>query len=266
MNAINRRQFLNVLGGASALSLIGASRAFATVDTEATTSLFVKGLVMVDLQNPDLVRLGFPKAPGHKATLEIIPVAGTKRTITLKGDGRVDAAGVSMNPKIAVPELVRVKELYGKDATTRVDQCPAVISIAANAIKSITTSEVSQARYTFVRADNGKEIDTFRPRQIAETIKIDLSSAGTLKLDGGKLNIPLQSARELRVQYTPERAASMDSYAEHFNHYFDYVERPAALDFDVVPKKIGAKAAPTPRVGHHFMMMDAYTFCYLLGD
>jgi hypothetical protein len=117
-----------------------------------------------------------------------------------------------------------------------------------------------------VRADSGQEIESFRPRQIAETIKIDLSSAGTLKLDGGKTNIPLETARELRVQYTPEKVSSGDAYAEHFNHYFDYVERPAALDFDVVPKKVGARNTPSPRVGHHFMMIDLYVFCYLIGD
>jgi hypothetical protein len=267
MNRINRREFLSVLGSASALSMVGAHTAFAGPDTTPTTSLYVKGLVMVDFQNPEMVRLGFPKAPGHKATLDIVPQSGTKRTLTLKGNGAVDATGIaSADPRIVVPELVRVKELYGKEAKTRIDQCPSVISIPSAAIRSITTSEVSQSRYTFVRADNGHEVETFRPRQIAETIKIDLSSASTLKLDSGKVNIPLGTARELRVQYTPVKVASADSYAEHFNHYFDYVERPAALDFDVVPKKVGARSTPTPRVGHHFMMMDVYVFCYLIGD
>jgi hypothetical protein len=266
MTRMNRREFIGVLGGASALSVVGTQHAWAGLDTTSTTSLYVKGLVMMDLQNPEMVRLGFPKAPGHKATLDILPQTGTKRTLTLKGNSAVDATGVvSADPKIAVPELVRVKELYGKEAKTRVDQCPSVITIPSAAIRSITTSEVSPSRYTFVRADNGQEIQSFRPRQIAETIKIDLSSAGTLKLEGGKVNIPLGSARELRVQYTPDKVASADSYAEHFNHYFDYVERPAALDFDVVPKKLGARSTPTPRVGHHFMI-DLYVFCYLMGD
>ena len=65
MNRMNRREFLNVLGGASAASMIGVS-AFAsgTVDKVAgdVTSLYVKGLVMVDLCNPELIRIGFPKA------------------------------------------------------------------------------------------------------------------------------------------------------------------------------------------------------------
>ena len=32
-----------------------------------------------------------------------------------------------------------------------------------------------------MRTDNGEEVTSFRPRQVAETIKIDLSSAGILK-------------------------------------------------------------------------------------
>jgi len=42
--------------------------------------------------------------------------------------------------------------------------------------KSVTTAVVSPTRYTFVRSDNGAEIETFRPRQIAESLKFDLSS------------------------------------------------------------------------------------------
>src|SRR5438093_951330 len=132
-----------------------------------------------------------------------------------------------------------MKEFYGNSVKSHVDQCPSVISIPAAAIRSVTTEEVSKARYTFVRADTGEEVTTFRPRRIAEIIKIDLSSAGTLKLDNGKMNIALDTARELRLEYSPDRASSMDPFADHFNHYFAYVERPAALDFNVVPRKLG---------------------------
>jgi hypothetical protein len=56
---MNRREFLSVLGGASALSMINVHPSFATTADakNATTSLYVKGLVMVDLGNPDFVRL-----------------------------------------------------------------------------------------------------------------------------------------------------------------------------------------------------------------
>src|SRR5207245_11236094 len=98
-----------------------------------------------------------------------------------------------------------------------------------------TKVEVTKARYTFVRAENGEEVNTFRPRQIADTIKIDLSSTGTLKLDDGKINIPLDTARELRVEYRPERADSGDPYADHFNHSFAYVSSPSALYSAALP-------------------------------
>jgi len=265
MNRINRREFLNVLGGASAASMIGVS-AFASSSGDKgaadVTSLYVKGLVMVDLGNPDLIRLGFPKAPGHKATLSILPQNGPRRTISIKGNGSVEAHGIaSTNPKIFIPEIVRMKEFYGDAVKSHVDKCPSVISIPSSAIRSVTTSEVSPSRYTFVRADNGEEVNSFRPRQIAETIKIDLSSAGTLKLDDGKVNIPLDSARELRVEYAPERVdPGFDAYADHFGHYFDYIEKPAALDFNVIPKKVSGGSSST-QFGNHFL--DGYVICYL---
>src|SRR3954447_21959108 len=133
MNRINRREFLNVLGGASAASMIGVSAFASTTADKVTTdvtSLYVKGLVMIDLGNPDLIRIGFPKAPGHKATLSIVPQNGARRTIAIKGNGSVEAHGIlSTNPKIFVPEIVRMKEFYGDGIKSHVDKCPSVISI-----------------------------------------------------------------------------------------------------------------------------------------
>jgi hypothetical protein len=263
---MKRREFLSVLGGASALSMINVypSLASALDGKTGTTSLYVKGLVMVDFGNPDFIRLGFPKAPGHKATLSVVPQTGIKKTMTVKGHGSVEPRAIaSKDPHIFVPELVRMKEFYGPSVKSRVDQCPTVITIPSAAITSVTTAEVSPTRYTFLRSDTGAEIETFRPRQIAETIKIDLLSAGTLRLDNGKVNIPLETARELRMQYQPERTDDMDPFAAHFNHYFDYVERPAALDYLAVPKKLGAPSSATPKVGNRFM--DIILFCYMVA-
>jgi len=263
---MNRREFLSVLGGASALSMINVHPSFATTaDAKLnTTSLYVKGLVMVDFGNPDFVRLGFPKAPGHKATLSVVPQTGTQRTLSIKGNGTVEPSGIASNdPHIFVPEIVRMKEFYGPAVKSHVDQCPSVITIPTDAIASMTTSEVSPMRYTFLRSATGAEIETFRPRQIAETLKIDLLSAGTLKLDDGKINIPLQTARELRMQYAPDRADGIDPFAQHFNHYFDYVERPAALDFLAVPKKLSGGDSKMPKVGNQFM--DIIMFCYMVA-
>ena len=73
----------------------------------------------------------------------------------------------------------------------------------------------------------------------------------------------MHTARELRVEYKAEKVNSADPFADHFHNYFPYVERPAALDFDVVPRRVGATSnpAPDPHVGHHFMMLDSFILC-----
>ena len=270
MNLISRRDFITVLGGATAISMgvpqVFASAATADTTSRNVTSLYVKGLVMVDLGDPDVIRLGFPKAPGHKATLSVVPENGVKRVMTIKGRGKVEAKPVESRAKIMVPEIIRMKEFYGNDVKSRVDECPGVISIPRNTIRSIKATELTDSRYTFVRADNGEEVNTFRPRQLADAILIEVSSAGTLTLDNGKTTIPLGTARELRVEYTADRSSALDPFADHFHHYFPYIERPAALDYDVVPRKVGGVASsPTPHAGHHFMMMDAIVVCSLVA-
>jgi hypothetical protein len=260
---MNRREFLTVAGGVSAASLVSRRAAFAGT---STTSLYVKGLVIVDFDDPNYLRLGFPKAPGHKATLAITPQHGDKKTLTIKGHGAVNAQTIALTqPKIVVPEIVRLKEFYGDAIKSKVNLCPSVISIPYSAISSVSTDEVSAARYTFVRADNGAEVTSFRPRRVAETIRIDLSSAGTLKLDSAKVAIPLETTRELRIEYAPEEAGDMDAYADHFYHYFAYVERPAALDFDVVPRKLGGSSAPTPRIGNNFAAWGSWPYCFVIS-
>src|SRR5262245_61299325 len=268
MNRISRRQFLSVLGSVTAVTLAIPVIASTTADKLATdvTSLYVKGLVMVDLGNPDVIRLGFPKAPGHKATLSVLPQNGAKQVMPIKGHGAIEAKPIaSADNKIMVPELIRMKEFYGNEVKAHVDKCPGTISIPRNAIRNVTATELTASRYTFVRTDTGEEVTTFRPRQLADAIKIELSSAGTLKLDDGKVNIALDTARELRVEYTPDRVTSADPFADHFHHYFPYIERPAALDFDVVPRKVGAQSSPTPQAGHHFMMVDGAVLCSLVA-
>jgi hypothetical protein len=260
---MNRREFLTVAGGVSAVSMMSGRAALAA---PTTTSLYVKGLVIVDFDDANALRLGFPKAPGHKATLDIVAQGGARRTLTFKGNGSVNATTIALaRPKIQVPEIVRMKEFYGDAIQSKVDQCPSVISIPYGAISSVSTDELSASRYTFVRADSGAEVTSFRPRQVAETIRIDLSSAGTLKLENGKIAIPLESARELRIEYAPEEAGDMDAYADHFHHYFAYVERPAALDFDVVPKKLSGASAPAPRVGNNFAAWGTWPYCFVIS-
>jgi len=268
MKRMNRREFFSAVGGATAIAIAIPALAYTSAADKTAagiTSLYVKGLVMVDLGDPTLIRLGFPKAEGHKATLSVVPQNGVKQVLTIKGRGVVDAKPVdSPDTKFMVPELIRMKELYGNDVKSHVDNCPGVISIPRNTIRSVVATELTSSRYTFVRKDTGEEVTGFRPRRVADAIKIELSSAGTLKLDSGKV-IQLESARELRVEYTAERMAPTDAFSEHFHHYLPYIERPAALDFDVVPRKVGAASSPAPRTGHHFMMLDNVVICSLVA-
>jgi hypothetical protein len=258
---MNRRDFFTVVGGASVASLAGVSSVLAA---EQTTTFYLRGLVMVAFEN-QMLRIGFPKAPGHKATLQIQPVNGTKRTITLKGNGSLQTNSVaSAQPKIFIPEIVQMSEFYGPGVKTHFEKCPSVIEIPLSAIRSISTSSVSKDRWTFVRADTGAEVNTFRPRQIAEGLKIELSSHGTLKLDGLKLSIPLETTQELASNYEPTAEDKYPSmFEDHFAHYFAYVERPPAADFLVVPKKLTGNSNPTPRVGNRFMF-DGGPICYLI--
>ena len=165
---MNRREFLTVASGVGVASLAGIHPAFAA---EQTTSLYLEGLVMVSFEDP-VLRIGFPKAPGHKATLQIVPVNGSSRTISLKANGVIETRAIGNGkPRVAVPELVRMSEFYGVDVKSKFEKCPYVIEIPYSAIKSITTSKVTKDRWTFVRADTGKEIETFRPRQVAEGLR-----------------------------------------------------------------------------------------------
>ena len=191
---MNRRDFFTVVGGASVASLAGVRSAWAA---EQTTTFYLRGLVMVAFEN-QMLRIGFPKAPGHKAVLQIQPIKGTKRTLMLKGNGSLQTNSVaSAQPKVFIPEIVRMSEFYGPDVKPHFEKCPSVIEIPLSAIRSITTSSLSKDRWTFVRADTGAEVNTFRPRQIAEGLKIELSSHGVLKLDGLRMSIPLETTQEL---------------------------------------------------------------------
>src|SRR5438105_2353793 len=118
---MNRRDFLAVVSGAGVASLAGIRPAFAA--SEQTTSLYLEGLVMVSFEDP-VLRIGFPKAAGHKATLQIVPVNGKARTMTLKGNANIEtkAAG-TVKPMIKVPELVRISEFYGPQAKSKFAEC-----------------------------------------------------------------------------------------------------------------------------------------------
>lgn len=265
---MNRRHFLSAMGGATAAaaSLIHVNRAFAA---ETTTSFYVKGLIMVSFEDSKVLRLGLPKAPGHKATLALVPQSGTQRSLPLKGAYSVETAATAVGrPEYKIPELIRMQELHGNSIHSRINECPTVISIPYAAIKSIAAADLSPERYTFVRSDNGQEIVSFRPRKLAETLRIELSSDAVMKMEGGKAVVAMNTMKEVHTEYAPDAPATqaeIDAFAAHFNHYYDYLDRPAGANFQAVPKKLGGSSAATPKVGNHFAMYYPYVACYVIA-
>jgi hypothetical protein len=259
---MNRRDFFTVMGGASVASLAGVRPAVAAGQS---TNLYLSGLLMVSLED-EALRIGFPKAHGHKATMKIVPITGSTRTVSFKGNGVVETSAVGGRPEIFAPEVVRMSEIYGPDVTANFDKCPSVIEIPYAAIKSITTSKVSKDRWTFVRADNKQEIDSFRPRQIAESLKLELTSSSVLKLGAGKTVIKLGSIQEILCNYAPEPQDTYpDMYLDHFVHYVPYIDRPPAADFLIEPKNLtGVVSGASPRVGHRMLLYQGSPFCFVI--
>ena len=265
---MNRRHFLTAMGGATAVaaSMSHLNKAFAA---EATTAFYAKGLMIISFEDPTVLRVGLPKAHAHKATLAMLPRQGNQRLTNLKGAYLVETTATgSGRPDYKIPELIRMQELYGNSIRSRITECPTVISIPYAAIRSITAAEMSPTRYTFVRADNGKEIETFRPRKIAETLKIELLSGAVMKLAGGKESIALDTMKEVHAEYLPEDPASLagiDAFTAHFPHYNPYLIRPTAANFDVLPKNLAGVSTPTPSAGKSFVPFWPYHMCFIIG-
>ena len=265
---MNRRHFLTTVGGATAaaVSLSHITTAFAA---ETTTSFYVKGLILVSFEDPNVLRLGLPKAPGHKATLSLVPQSGSRHSLALKGHYSVETAAKAISkPEYKIPELIRMQELYGNNIHSRVDECPTVMSIPYAAIKSIAAADLSQDRYTFVRSDNGQEIATFRPRKVADTLRIELSSDAVMKMEGGKPVAAMNTLKEVHTEYAPDAPATqaeIDAFSAHFSHYYAYLDRPTGANFQALPKKLGGSSSPTPHVGNHFAMYYPYFACYVVA-
>jgi hypothetical protein len=263
---MNRRRFLEVMGGAGTAA-VSLSHVPNILAAQTTTPFYVKGLVMISFEDQRMLRLGLPKAPGHTGTLSMAPQSGRLRSLNLKGTYTIEtAASVSRRPEYKIPELIRAQEIYGNAVHSRVNECPTTINIPYGAIKSITAAEVSPTRYTFVRTDTGEEVPTFRPRKVAETLRIDLSSDAVIKFAGQK--ITMNSLKEARVEYSPDTPPSqdgVDAFTAHFPHYLAYLDRPATANFDVAPKNLEPRSSTSPRQGNNFMPLWPYFACYIIG-
>lgn len=245
---MNRREFVNALGVSAAVSTFGI-RGMAS--PASTIPLFVRGLILISIEDSQYLRLAFPKAAGHKGSVTWQSAQGQKQSATIKGAGVVQTSATSGRPEIKAPELVRVSELYGDGVQSRFDGCPAVISIPYAAIASFSTHEVTGGRYTFIRTDNEQEVPTFRPRKIAESIRLDLRSDSVLKVNDGKLSVNAGGQKEIWVEFGPT-AETGGTFADHFVHYLAHLVRTKEQDYDVMPKKLSGSGS-TPAVGNQFV-------------
>lgn len=257
---MNRREFVNALGVSATVSAMGI-RALAA--ETATVPLYVRGLVMISIEDSEYLRLAFPKAAGHKGAITWQPVQGKKQSAAIKGRGIVQTSATGGRPPIQAPELVRVSELYGDGVRSKFEGCPAVISIPYAAITSFTTHEVTGGRYTFVRADNDQEVATFRPRKIAESIRLELRSDSVLKVNDGKLSLNVGGQKEIWTEFGPTGQMSGE-FSEHFVHYLAHLVRTNEQDYEVVPKKLSGSNT-TPTVGNQFMWPITWCDPILVG-
>ena len=253
---MNRRQFLGVAAGTSAASLIPKTTLFA----ESTTSFYVRGLVMLSFRDPEFLQIGFPKAHAHAATLRVFPLEGDEWSTELKGRGNLVGEFTGSKPEILLPELVSMTELYGQTVRPRIEKSPSLISIPWSAVQSVSTHSLSKSRYTFVRADTREEIHSFRPRRIAESLRIDILSSGTMNINDGKLTLPLNGVSELGTDFVPTRDGT-GGFESHFQYYLPYVE---GNDFDVVPKNLSPSKKSTRMAGNSFMMVLPWPTCFLV--
>src|SRR5688500_15347928 len=109
---MNRRHLLTAMGG-TAGAVASLSHVRDAVAAETTTPVYVKGLVMISCEDSKVLRVGLPRAPGHKATLAMVPQTGNQRSLNMKGAYTVEtAAAGSGRPDYKIPELIRMQELY----------------------------------------------------------------------------------------------------------------------------------------------------------
>jgi hypothetical protein len=184
--------------------------------------------------------------------------------LPFRGHGAINVLEARSSPaSVIVPELVRMKELYGEGVTPLLNRSSNTLSIPWSAIRSVRTQEVTSSRYTFIRKDTGEEIESFRPRQVAESLRIELTSAGSLNFDGTRTAFG-SDIKEIKIEHLPEDLGNNNAYLEHFHHYLHYALRPSSKQFDVEPRKLYGSSSPRPKIGNSFWI-DAEIVCYLIA-
>ena len=248
-------KFRNLLTAISVLAALSFTswKLLAQPGITSSPAVFVRGLLMLQLEQKDGLHVILPDAPGHKATITFVMNDGKRFVVPMKGHSTIQTSQPEQSPAVVkVPELIRLKELFGTGITSVVGRAPNNVSIPWSSISSVTTQEVSTARFTFVRKDNGEEIETFRPRNIAETIRIQLTSIGQLDFKPLKSDIDVEKVKEIWIEQVPKNLDSADMYRDHFHHYLHYIERPAGQNFEVEPRKLSGASTSTARFGQSF--------------
>ncbi|HYR84792.1 MAG TPA: hypothetical protein VE422_12000 [Terriglobia bacterium] len=227
--------------------------------------VYVRGLAMLQLEDRDNLRIALPDAAGHDATITFVMQDGKKSVVPFKGHGAIQVSDPGSSRAIVnVPEVVRMKELFSSALKPLLDRAPKTISIPWSGIRRVGTEKVTDARYTFVRKDTGEEVETFRPRKIAESIRIELTSSGALDFGASKASFGLQGVKAIWIEYLPRDMAGGNPFVEHFHHYLHYVQRPAGYAFDVEPRKINGSVGVAARIGNSFWV-GGEALCFLVG-
>jgi hypothetical protein len=219
-------------------------------------AVFVRGLMILQMAQKDALHIVLPDAPGHKATITFVMNDGERYVIPFKGHSIIKAASdpEGSTAVVKVPELIRMKELYGDGFTPLIDRVANRIEIPWSGIRAVKTDKVTNSRYTFVRKDNGEEITSFRPRNIAESLRIELGSFESLHFNGLKREMDAADVKEIWIEQVPKDMSTSDVYPDHFHHYFHYIARAASHNFDVEPRKVSGAISRSPRVGQSFWL------------
>src|SRR2546430_1518618 len=98
--------------------------------TTASPAVFVRGLLMLQLEQYDGVHIILPDAPGHKAAITFVMSDGKRIVVPMKGRSTIQTSQPDHSPAVVkVPELVRMKELFGTAFTPQVDRAPGNVLI-----------------------------------------------------------------------------------------------------------------------------------------
>jgi hypothetical protein len=199
---------------------------------------------MLKFNHPDFLMIALPDAPHHAATLTEVPVSGEAVSRSLKGHITIDGVATGgRNPGIRLPQVIQMRELFEGSAGD-FEHSPTVISIPWSAVKSVSVDVLSDDRWTFVWAESGEEVASFRPRKVAESIRVDLVSDGVLTVSGGEVSIPLREVSEVRTDFVPIHD-NIGDFSDHFVYYMPYIQVPGEGPA-VSPKKLGREARRSP--------------------